>query len=162
MNFIEQGGGIPIAVRHIESVIRMSVAHARMHLRDQVNDDDVDVAISTLLKSFIATQKRSVQMSLRKVTECFTTNEIFPENRFSSKAREGKLRPRSNIYSSSSFSGFSQKHCPTPLAYNPCSGHILRLCGPILLSTVSFSAKTSNKLRYLNLGQFWNHSNFPL
>jgi len=61
-----QGGGIPIAVRHIESVIRMSEAHARMHLRDNVNDDDVDVAISTLLKSFIATQKRSVQMPLKK------------------------------------------------------------------------------------------------
>ena len=26
-------GGIPVAVRHIESIIRMSEAHARMHLR---------------------------------------------------------------------------------------------------------------------------------
>lgn len=26
-------GGIPIAVRHIESIIRMAEAHARMHLR---------------------------------------------------------------------------------------------------------------------------------
>lgn len=30
----EAGGGIPIAVRHIESVIRMSESFARMHLRE--------------------------------------------------------------------------------------------------------------------------------
>ena len=28
-----QAGGVPIAVRHIESIIRMSEAHARMFLR---------------------------------------------------------------------------------------------------------------------------------
>ena len=32
----EAGGGIPIAVRHVESMIRMSEAFARMHLRDVV------------------------------------------------------------------------------------------------------------------------------
>ena len=37
--------GMPIAVRHLESIIRMSEAHARMHLREYVNDDDVDTAI---------------------------------------------------------------------------------------------------------------------
>ena len=26
-------GGIPVAIRHIESIIRMTEAHARMHLR---------------------------------------------------------------------------------------------------------------------------------
>ena len=26
-------GGIPVAIRHIESIIRMAEAHARMHLR---------------------------------------------------------------------------------------------------------------------------------
>lgn len=38
-------GGIPIAVRHIESVIRMSEAWAKMHLRDHVRTDDIDNAI---------------------------------------------------------------------------------------------------------------------
>ena len=38
-------GGVPIAVRHIESVMRISEAHAKMHLRDHVRDDDLDVAI---------------------------------------------------------------------------------------------------------------------
>jgi len=35
-------GGAPIAVRHIESVIRMSEAYAKMHLRDHVRTDDID------------------------------------------------------------------------------------------------------------------------
>lgn len=46
-------GGMTIAVRHIESIIRMSEAHAKMHLRDDVRDDDVDVAINVMLSSFI-------------------------------------------------------------------------------------------------------------
>ncbi len=46
-------GGIPIAVRHIESVLRMSEAYARMHLRDHVRSDDIDFAIDMLLESFL-------------------------------------------------------------------------------------------------------------
>lgn len=46
-------GGIPIAVRHIESVIRMSEAWAKMHLRDHVRTDDIDNAIEMLLSSFL-------------------------------------------------------------------------------------------------------------
>jgi DNA replication licensing factor MCM2 len=42
-------GGVPIAVRHIESVMRMSEAAARMHLRDHVREDDVDLAIKVIL-----------------------------------------------------------------------------------------------------------------
>ncbi len=49
----KQCGGVPIAVRHIESIIRMSEAHAKMHLRDHVRDDDVNVAISVMLHSFL-------------------------------------------------------------------------------------------------------------
>ena len=33
---------MPIAVRHLESIIRMAEAHAMMHLREHVSDDDVD------------------------------------------------------------------------------------------------------------------------
>jgi len=58
------GGGIPIAVRHIESILRMAEANARIHLKAQVRDEDVDLAIRTLLESFIATQKMSVRTSL--------------------------------------------------------------------------------------------------
>jgi DNA replicative helicase MCM subunit Mcm2 (Cdc46/Mcm family) len=44
-------GGVPIAVRHIESIMRMSEATARMNLRDYVRDDDIDFAIKVLLPS---------------------------------------------------------------------------------------------------------------
>ena len=59
-------GGINIAVRHIESIIRMAEANARMHLREFVNDDDVDVAISVMLQSFIQSQKFSVARIIQK------------------------------------------------------------------------------------------------
>ncbi|XP_061187853.1 DNA replication licensing factor mcm2-like [Saccostrea echinata] len=59
-------GSIPITVRHIESMIRMAEAHAKMHLRDYVNEDDVNMAIRIMLESFISTQKFSVTRSMRK------------------------------------------------------------------------------------------------
>eukprot|EP00698_Gefionella_okellyi_P017986 TRINITY_DN5349_c0_g1_i1.p1 TRINITY_DN5349_c0_g1~~TRINITY_DN5349_c0_g1_i1.p1 ORF type:complete len:910 (-),score=254.80 TRINITY_DN5349_c0_g1_i1:47-2776(-) len=59
-------GGVQVSVRHIESVIRMSEAHARMHLRDFVRDDDVDMAIRVLLESFIDQQKFAVKRTLEK------------------------------------------------------------------------------------------------
>lgn len=54
-------------MRHIESMIRMAEAHARMHLRDYVVEDDVNMAIRVMLESFIDTQKFSVMRSMRKV-----------------------------------------------------------------------------------------------
>ena len=46
-------GGIPIAVRHIESVLRMSESFAKINLRDYVRSDDIDAAIEMLLESFL-------------------------------------------------------------------------------------------------------------
>lgn len=63
-------GSIPITVRHIESMIRMAEAHAKMHLRDYVIEDDVNMAIRVMLESFIDTQKFSVMRSMRKVGTC--------------------------------------------------------------------------------------------
>lgn len=48
-------------------MIRMAEAHARMHLRDYVMEDDVNMAIRVMLESFIDTQKFSVMRSMRKV-----------------------------------------------------------------------------------------------
>jgi DNA replication licensing factor MCM2 len=59
-------GGVAIAVRHIESMIRMAEASARMHLRNQVRDDDVDLAISVLLDSVIKSQKAAVKRQMEK------------------------------------------------------------------------------------------------
>lgn len=61
-------GSVPITVRHIESIIRCSEAHARMHLRDLVNDNDVNIAIQTILESFIDTQKHTVRKTIAKVS----------------------------------------------------------------------------------------------
>ncbi|CRK87607.1 CLUMA_CG001403, isoform A [Clunio marinus] len=58
-------GSLPITVRHIESVIRMSEAHARMHLRDTVQDVDVNLAIRMMLESFISAQKFSVMKKMQ-------------------------------------------------------------------------------------------------
>ena len=60
-------GSVPITVRHIESMIRMAEAHAKMHLREFVRDDDVNMAIRVMLESFIDTQKYSVMRTMRKV-----------------------------------------------------------------------------------------------
>lgn len=46
----------------------MAEAHARMHLRDYVQEDDVNMAIRVMLESFIDTQKFSVMRSMRKVS----------------------------------------------------------------------------------------------
>mmetsp|Transcript_1154 Transcript_1154/g.1491 ORF Transcript_1154/g.1491 Transcript_1154/m.1491 type:complete len:233 (+) Transcript_1154:797-1495(+) len=59
-------GGVPIAVRHIESIMRMSEAHAKMHLREYVRDDDMDASITMMLHSFIMAQKFSVRRSLQR------------------------------------------------------------------------------------------------
>ena len=48
-------------------MIRMSEAHARMHLRQYVTEEDVNMAIRVLLDSFISTQKFGVQRTLREV-----------------------------------------------------------------------------------------------
>merc|ERR1739846_218985 len=59
-------GSIPITVRHIESMIRIAESHAKMHLREFVRDDDVNMAIRVMLESFIDTQKFSVMKSMKK------------------------------------------------------------------------------------------------
>lgn len=69
LTLLQHGQGVPIAVRHIESMIRMSEAHARMHLRQHVTQEDVDMAIRVLLDSFISTQKFGVQKALQKVNK---------------------------------------------------------------------------------------------
>jgi DNA replication licensing factor MCM2 len=59
-------GGMPVAVRHLESMIRMAESHARMHLRDAVTGDDMAVAIRCMVESFVSTQKASAQRDLRR------------------------------------------------------------------------------------------------
>jgi hypothetical protein len=57
-------------------MIRMAEAHARLHLRDYVVDDDVNMAIRVMLESFIDTQKYSVMRTMRKVRNYFLNSII--------------------------------------------------------------------------------------
>ncbi|CCA73696.1 probable DNA replication licensing factor (nimQ) [Serendipita indica DSM 11827] len=59
-------GSFPITVRHLESMIRMAEASAKMHLREYVRADDVDLAISVAVQSFLSAQKLSVRRSLER------------------------------------------------------------------------------------------------
>ena len=59
-------GGIPIAVRHFESIIRISEAHAKIHLRTVIRNDDIDFGIKIMLESFLMSQKFSVSKSMKK------------------------------------------------------------------------------------------------
>lgn len=67
-------GGVPIAVRHVESMMRMAEAHAKMHLRDYVRDDDMDASIRMMLGSFIEAQKFSVRRALKRSFAKFITS----------------------------------------------------------------------------------------
>jgi DNA replication licensing factor MCM2 len=39
-------GSIPMTVRHVESMIRMAEAHSKIHLRESVRQDDLDISIN--------------------------------------------------------------------------------------------------------------------
>lgn len=60
-----RSGGVAMTVRHVESTLRMAEASARMHLRDYVNDDDVNLAVRVSIESFVAGQKYTIAQSLR-------------------------------------------------------------------------------------------------
>lgn len=62
---------MPIGVRHLESILRIAEASARMHLRTYVRETDVNTAISVIVRSFIDAQKLSVAKALRAVCEFF-------------------------------------------------------------------------------------------
>ena len=44
-----------------------------MHLREYVNDDDVDMSIRLMLESFISTQKASVQHHMKRAFRRYLT-----------------------------------------------------------------------------------------
>lgn len=45
----------------------MAEAYAKMHLREYVQEDDVNMAVRMMLESFVETQKYSVMKSMRQV-----------------------------------------------------------------------------------------------
>lgn len=63
-------GSYPITVRHLESMIRMAEASAKMSLREYVRADDIDLAIEVAVGSFVSAQKMSIKKTLQRV-RCF-------------------------------------------------------------------------------------------
>lgn len=59
-------GSFPITIRHLESMIRMAEASAKMHLREYVRSDDIDQAIQVAIHSFVNGQKMSVKKQLER------------------------------------------------------------------------------------------------
>ncbi|EMR11584.1 DNA replication licensing factor mcm2 [Pneumocystis murina B123] len=59
-------GSYPITVRHLESIIRISEAFAKMHLSEYVKTQHIDSAIKVIVDSFISAQKLSVKKSLSR------------------------------------------------------------------------------------------------
>jgi len=54
--------------------MRLSEAHAKMHLRDYVRDDDMDASIAMMLQSFITAQKFSVRRQLQRSFAKYVTS----------------------------------------------------------------------------------------
>lgn len=60
------GGGVPVTVRHLESVLRMAAANARTRLSNIISRQDLHFAISTMVESYIQTQKYAMAVQLGK------------------------------------------------------------------------------------------------
>ncbi len=84
----KKNSGLNIVVRHLESLSRLALASAKLHLRSVALEKDCDIAIEILLSSFINSQKPSVaqhlkqkfseylrktQSSIAKLAECLNT-----------------------------------------------------------------------------------------
>jgi DNA replication licensing factor MCM2 len=61
-----KSGGAPMTARHVESIIRMAEANARMELREHVMPKDLDNAIAMMFESFSQSQKHQVAEELRQ------------------------------------------------------------------------------------------------
>ena len=60
----------------------MAEANAKMHLREYISEDDVNMAIRVMLESFIDTQKYSVMRNMRKVGSLLVTQFINGDFKF--------------------------------------------------------------------------------
>lgn len=74
-------GSFPITVRHLESMIRMAEASAKMNLREYVRSDDIDLAIQVTVGSFVNAQKISIKKTLERVSDTQVAGDVRYTNR---------------------------------------------------------------------------------
>ncbi|KAA8917620.1 hypothetical protein TRICI_000221 [Trichomonascus ciferrii] len=67
-----KNNSLPITVRHLESIIRLSESFARMRLSDYVSKNDIDRAIRISVESFVGAQKLSVKKVLKRSLAKYT------------------------------------------------------------------------------------------
>ena len=67
-------GGVPMTARHMDSLIRLAEANARIELRQHVTSADIDNAIAVMLESFIQSQKHQVAEEIRKKFRRYLTS----------------------------------------------------------------------------------------
>ena len=60
-------GSVPMTARQIESTVHIAEAHAHVHLRNFVNDDDINVVIQIDLQSLIDPQKCGIKRTLQQM-----------------------------------------------------------------------------------------------
>merc|ERR1712241_155014 len=77
-----RSGGAPMTARHIDSLVRIAEANARMELRQHVTARDVDNAIGVMLESFIQSQKHQVAEELRKKFKRYVVQATPPHEQF--------------------------------------------------------------------------------
>eukprot|EP00933_Yihiella_yeosuensis_P034372 TRINITY_DN2786_c0_g2_i1.p1 TRINITY_DN2786_c0_g2~~TRINITY_DN2786_c0_g2_i1.p1 ORF type:complete len:895 (+),score=237.27 TRINITY_DN2786_c0_g2_i1:77-2761(+) len=77
-----RAGGAPMTARHMDSLVRLSEASARLELRQHVNSKDIDNAISVMLESFIQSQKHQVSEELRKKFRRYTVQATSTADQF--------------------------------------------------------------------------------
>ncbi|CUM65266.1 uncharacterized protein PRCAT00002899001 [Priceomyces carsonii] len=65
-------GSFPITVRHLESILRIAEAFAKMRLSDFVSQSDLNRAIKVSIDSFVGAQKISVRKQLQKSFQKYT------------------------------------------------------------------------------------------
>lgn len=65
-------GSVPITLRHLESMLRLSEAFAKMRLKEYVSHADIDRAIALTVDSFVGAQKATVKRQLRRSFRKYT------------------------------------------------------------------------------------------
>mmetsp|Transcript_93951 Transcript_93951/g.304010 ORF Transcript_93951/g.304010 Transcript_93951/m.304010 type:complete len:898 (-) Transcript_93951:106-2799(-) len=77
-----RSGGQAMTARHVDSIVRLAEASARMELRQHVLPKDLDNAIMCMLESFIQSQKHQVAEELRKRFSRYIVKTVSPAEQF--------------------------------------------------------------------------------
>ncbi|OHE95260.1 MCM2/3/5 family protein [Colletotrichum orchidophilum] len=68
-------GAYPITVRHLEAIIRISEAFAKMRLSEYCKAEDIDRAIAVTVESFVGSQKVSCKKALARAFAKYTLSK---------------------------------------------------------------------------------------